>query len=339
MRYGEQQSLSLLHDSFGLVLCGNDALVVAALSAYVAQRVHNQHYGNANGKQSQSRYLHHRSLACSHVGIDGTLHGIVFVRLYVLKHLPRAPCQLNAYELERACAVANGILSARVSPFYLVMYVGESLSHRVGNVDALRHGSRVGASALHCRGYGVRALSAEGVAQSAEESASGAHDVVHRLAVAGTGYLVRMNHHRVASALQVVHLACIHGIARSVGKDVEHHHGVVALGTHEIGERVHTQCLHRVSHKLLELHSLALRLGYRRGEAVPLPCVAHHHRAFGVGSVEHAVYKTVYDVASLHESLRSSIESRQRARTVVHHLRCEHEHNGKNGIAGDYLQT
>ena len=148
-----------------------------------------------------------------------------------------------------------------------------------------------------------------------------------------------MNHHRVASALQVVHLACIHGVARSVGKNVEHHHGIVALGTHKVGKRVHAQCLHRVSHELLQLHSLVLRLSYRRGEAVPLPCVAHHHRAFGVGSVEHAVYKTVYDVASLHESLRSSIESRQRARTVVHHLRCEHEHNGKNGIAGDYLQT
>ena len=52
------------------------------------------------------------------------------------KHLPRAPCQLNAYELERACAIVDGVLSARVSPFYLVMYVGESLSHRVGNVDA-----------------------------------------------------------------------------------------------------------------------------------------------------------------------------------------------------------
>ena len=148
-----------------------------------------------------------------------------------------------------------------------------------------------------------------------------------------------MNHHRVASALQVVYLTRIYGIARSVGKYVQHHHGIVALGSKEAGKRVHAHRLDRIGHKLLQLHSLMLRLGKRRREALPLPRVAHHDRTLGIGSIKHAVNKAVDNVASLHKSLRSIVEISQRTRAVVNHLCCKHEHYGKNGIAGDYLQT
>ena len=339
VRDGKQESLTLLHDSFGLVLGFYYALMVAPLATNIAQRINYQHNGSTNGEQCQHSNLHHSSASGSHVGIDSTLHGVVLIALNVLKHLSGTPRQLYADKLERTGTVVDSILPASVGTLYLMMDVGKSLSHRICYVDALSHGSGVGASALHRSGYSVGTLSTKGITQSAEESASGTDYIVNRFAVAGVGNLVGMNHYRVASALQVVHLAGIDSIARSVGKYVEHHHGIVALGSKKVGKRVHAHRLDRIGHKLLQLHCLALRLRERSREALPLPRVAHHDRTLSIGSIKHAVNKAVDNVASLHKSLRSIVEISQRTRTVVHHLRCKHEHNGKNGIAGDYLQT
>ena len=129
--------------------------MVASLATNIAQRVHYQHNSSTNGEQCQHGNLHHRGASRLHIGIDGTLHGVVLIALNVLKHLSGTPRQLYADKLERTGAVVDSILPASVGTLYLMMNVGKSLSHRVGNVDALSHGSRVGASALHRSGYRV----------------------------------------------------------------------------------------------------------------------------------------------------------------------------------------
>ena len=155
VRDGKQESLALLHDSFSLVLGFYYALMVAPLATNIAQRINYQHNGSTNGEQCQHSNLHHRSMSGSHIGIDSTLHGVVLIALNVLKHLSGTPRQLYADELERTRAVVDSILPASVGTLYLMMDVGKSLSNRVGYVDALSHGSGVGASALHRSGYSV----------------------------------------------------------------------------------------------------------------------------------------------------------------------------------------
>ena len=152
---GKQESLALLHEPFGLVLGFYYALMVASLATNIAQRIDYQHNGCTNGEQCQHGYLHHRGASRLHIGIDGTLHGVVLIALNVLKHLSSTPRQLYADKLERTRAVVDSILPASVGTLYLMMDVSKSLSHRVGNVDALSHGSGVGASALHRSGYRV----------------------------------------------------------------------------------------------------------------------------------------------------------------------------------------
>ena len=162
----------------------------------------------------------------------------MLIILYVFEQLSRAPCQQDAHPLQLTIPSGDSLLLPSRLPLLLLLYFSQGVSHGVSDVHPVVH--RVGSSPfLHpCHPHRIGMLSAESVAEPSEESLFRLHYFIHRLPLVVLFRRSRMNHHRVTSAVQCLHLVAVENVAAVLSQFRHHEHRVLAFGFQQNHESV-----------------------------------------------------------------------------------------------------
>ena len=241
MSDGEQQSFALLHDAFGFGLCLENTVSVASFASYVAQDVDNENGSRENGEKSENGNLYNHSPTLANSLVQSVLQGSVLVALNVLEQLLCAPSQLNAHKLQLVVAVGNYFLVFASGYLLVAAYFSQCVSHGVGDVQMMVYGVGLFRDVSHP--YRVGVLSAEGIAQSSEESATAFHYFIHSLVLLAFFLGLRVYNHRVASALQSPHLVVVENVAVVLAQYRHYAQCVLAFVVEQVYKRVESLLL------------------------------------------------------------------------------------------------
>ena len=180
----KEQSFALRHNAFRLRFRFNDALTVSAFTFYVAQDICHEQGCNKNGYQSDNGNAHHHLVSRLRGVAEGFLQRVLFFALYVFEQQTRALRQLQTNPLQPVKPCSHVFLLSAVLFLFLVLYVGQDVGYRVGNVYSLCRAVSFGVVQDVGHAHRVGMLSSERIAQPSEEPAFAFNDLIHLLPLA-----------------------------------------------------------------------------------------------------------------------------------------------------------
>ena len=110
-----------------------------------------------------------------------------------------------------------------------------------------------------------------------------------------------MNDHRVASALQGLHLVSVESVAVVKGHKLCYALWVFAFHVYKFHQRVYALALSLVGNERFELLGHLLRRCYRPVEMRPLAAFAKQHRPFGIVCLKQRAHEAVYHVSAFQQ--------------------------------------
>ena len=179
VRNGKKQSFALRHNAFRLRFRFNDALPVSAFTLYVAQDICHEQGRNKYGHQTYYGNAHHHLVSRLHGVAESFLQRVLFFALYVFEQQTCALRQLQANPLQPVQPCSHVFLLTAVLSLFLVLYVGQDVGYRVGNVYSLCRAVGFGVVQDVGHAHRVGMLSSERIAQPSEEAAFAFNDLIH----------------------------------------------------------------------------------------------------------------------------------------------------------------